>query len=193
MEQADLDHLARWSKIIEFKEESEAKSILLKPKTPDAEDRIRNLASLFAIRYLESAGLDYVYDGEANRIEMYEHPIRNSEGFEFYGHVRSFDDRYYRKAACVRQAGFRTPYHLAEFRQVAQHARRKVKVPITGPYTLAEWSFNEFYQKRLAGQYSDLKRLKSEAKREFVLDIAKRIIRPNLQALVDAGCAVDSD
>jgi 5-methyltetrahydropteroyltriglutamate--homocysteine methyltransferase len=29
--------------------------------------------------------------------------------------------------------------------------------------------------------------LKSEAKREFVLDLAKEVIRPNLRALVDAG------
>jgi 5-methyltetrahydropteroyltriglutamate--homocysteine methyltransferase len=142
---------------------------------------------LFGIRFLESAGLDYVYDGEANRIEMYEHPVRNSEGFEFYGHVRSFDDRYYRKAACVRKVGFRRPYHLDEFVYVNKHVKRKAKVPVTGPYTIAEWSFNEFYQKSLAGKYKDLRQLKHEAKREFVLDVAKEMIRPNLLALVEAG------
>jgi 5-methyltetrahydropteroyltriglutamate--homocysteine methyltransferase len=187
IEQRDLNHLERWSKTIGFEGESEAKSSLLQPKTPEAEDRIRNHASVFAIRFLESAGLDYVYDGEANRIEMYEHPIRNSDGFEFYGHVRSFDDRYYRKAACVRKVGFRKPYHLAEFQNVMRHAKRKVKVPVTGPYTLAEWSFNEFYQQRLAGQHLDLRKLKIEAKREFVLDMARSVVRPNLQVLVEAG------
>lgn len=183
----DLEHLGRWSKIIGFEKESDATSILTQPKTPEGEERVRHLASLFGIRYLESAGLDYVYDGEANRIEMYEHPVRNSEGFEFYGHVRSFDDRYYRKAACVRKVGFRKAYHLDEFLYVKEHAKRKTKVPVTGPYTVAEWSFNEYYQKHLSGKYQDLRELKHEAKREFVLDVATEMLRPNLQALVNAG------
>jgi 5-methyltetrahydropteroyltriglutamate--homocysteine methyltransferase len=187
VEEKDLEHLRRWANAIGFEEESSTEAILAQPKTPETEGQIRDLASVFGIRFLESAGLDYVYDGEANRIEMYEHPVRNSEGFEFYGHVRSFDDRYYRKAACVRKVGFRKPYHLDEFAYVNSHARRKVKVPVTGPYTIAEWSFNEFYQKRLAGSYQNLRELKREAKREFIMDVAKEMIRPNLHALVNAG------
>jgi len=187
LESADLEHLSKWSKISGFEGESETKSILSQTKDAISEQRIRELASLFAIRYLESAGLDYVYDGEANRIEMYEHAIRNSDGFEFYGHVRSFDNKYYRKAACTRKVGFRHPYHLKEFDFVKKHARRKIKVPVTGPYTLAEWSFNEFYQNRLSSQYSDPRKLKLDAKREFALDIAREIILPNLQALTAAG------
>ena len=187
IDQSDLDQLSKWSKVIGFEGEAEVRDILSHPKTPEAEEHIRTLASLFGIRFLESAGLEYIYDGEANRIEMYEHPVRYSEGFEFYGHVRSFDNRYYRKAACVRKLGFREPYHLKEFLYVKQHAKRKIKVPVTGPYTIAEWSFNEYYQRQNAGKYSDLRKLKFEAKREFVLDVAKEIIRPNLQALVEAG------
>ena len=105
----------------------------------------------------------------------------------FYGHVRSFDNRYYRKAACVGKVGFRKPYHLDEFLFIKQEAKRRVKVPITGPYTIAEWSFNEYYQRELAGQYAELRKLKFEAKREFVRDVGKEIIRPNVEALVDAG------
>jgi 5-methyltetrahydropteroyltriglutamate--homocysteine methyltransferase len=183
----EMDDLERWSRIIGFEAELETKSTLSQVKTPEKAEHLRDLASLFGIRFLEAAGLDYVYDGEANRIEMYEHPVRNSEGFEFYGRVRSFDDRYYRKAACVKKVGFRNPYHMKEFAYVRRHARRKIKVPVTGPYTIAEWSFNEFYQKTLREKYTDLRRLKYEAKREFVLDMAREIIRPNLQALVDAG------
>ncbi len=184
---ADLQHLKTWSKILGFEAELETESTLAKPKTPETEKHIRNLSSLFGVRFLESTGLDYVYDGEANRVEMYEHPVRNSNGFEFYGHVRSFDDRYYRKAACVSKVGFRKPYHLDEFMYVRDNAKRSVKVPVTGPYTIAEWSFNEYYQKRLKVKYSDLRKLKSEAKRDFVLDVAKEVIRPNLQSLVKGG------
>ncbi|MGA8856396.1 MAG: hypothetical protein WB643_04430 [Candidatus Bathyarchaeia archaeon] len=187
IDQSDLNQLSKWSKAIGFEGEAQVRDLLSHAKTPEAEERIRALASLFGIRFLESAGLEYIYDGEANRIEMYEHPVRNSEGFEFYGHVRSFDNRYYRKAACVRKLGFREPYHLKEFLFVKKQAKRKVKVPVTGPYTIAEWSFNEYYQRQNAGKYSDLRKLKFEAKREFVLDVAKEIIGPNLQALVNAG------
>lgn len=187
LEQSELDHLKKWSKVSGFEGQSDAESVLLKPKNGETEQRIRNLTSLFAIRFLESAGLDYVYDGEENRIEMYEHPVKQSEGFEFYGHVRSFDDRYYRKAACVRKVGFREPYHLKEFVFAKEHSKRKLKVPITGPYTIAEWSFNEYYQKELGDKYADLRKRKFEAKREFVYDVAKEIIRPNLLALVNAG------
>jgi len=87
----------------------------------------------------------------------------------------------------VSKVGFRKPYHLDEFVYVRDHARRKIKVPVTGPYTIADWSFNEYYQKRLAGKYADLSELKSEAKREFVLDVAKEVIGPNLVSLVNAG------
>ncbi len=186
-EGSELNHLSRWSKISGFESEPDVKSILSTTKTEQTEEQIRKLASLLGIRFLESAGLDYVYDGEANRIEMYEHPVRNSKGFEFYGHVRSFDNRYYRKAACVDKVGFLKPYHLNEFVFVKQQAKRQVKVPITGPYTIAEWSFNEYYQKRLAAKSADLMKLKYDAKRDFVLDTAKEVIRPNLEALVRAG------
>ena len=184
---AGLDHLSKWSKVSRFENESETRTILGEPKTAAKQERLRELASIFAIRYLESAGLDYVYDGEENRIEMYEHPVRNSNGFEFYGHVRSFDSRYYRKAACVSKVGFRQAYHLDEFLLTKRNAKRRVKVPITGPYTIAEWSFNEYYQKQRAADYNDFRKLKHEAKRDFVLDVAKQIIKPNLKALVDAG------
>lgn len=183
----ELNHLSKWSKISGFESESDVRSVLSMTKTEQTEEQIRKLASLLGIRFLESAGLDYVYDGEANRIEMYEHPVRNSKGFEFYGHVRSFDNRYYRKAACVDKVGFLKPYHLNEFIFVKEQAKKKVKVPITGPYTIAEWSFNEYYQKQLAAESTDLMKVKYDAKRDFVLDTAKEIIRPNLEALVDAG------
>jgi len=184
---ADIDHLEKWSRVTGFEAKDETLAILHKPKTAENELRLRQLASLFCIRYLESSGLDFVYDGEANRIEMYEHAIRNADGFTFYGHVRAFDNRYYRKAACVQKVGFRTPYHLDEFSYVAEHAKKAIKIPITGPYTLAEWSFNEFYQKELMRKNAGLKSLKLEAKREFVIDIAREILRPNMQALSGAG------
>ncbi len=150
---------------------------------------LRDWACLYGLRLLEGVGLDYVYDGEQRRIEMYEYPIRRMEGFRFLGHVRSFDNKYYRKAACVEAVGFQEAYHVDEFAYVQEHARRAVKVPITGPYTLADWSFNEHYQRR-RHEIPRLHERKRAAKRDLVLDIAEKVIRPNLRALQDAGAEV---
>jgi len=187
LEQSDFDHLEKWSDISSFEGKHETLEILNHTKTSAKELRLRQLASLFGLRFLESTGLDIVYDGEANRIEMYEHAIKNTNGFQFYGRVRSFDNRYYRKAACVQRVGFRFAYHSDEFEYVLKQAKKQVKVPVTGPYTLAEWSFNEYYLEKLMKKSNDLRAIKEQAKREFLLDIANEMLRPNLESLVRAG------
>jgi 5-methyltetrahydropteroyltriglutamate--homocysteine methyltransferase len=149
---------------------------------------IRDLGALFALRYLEAAGLDRVYDGEARRIEMYEYAIRQLGGFRFLGHVRSFDNKYYLKAAGVGPVELERPYHLEEFDFVRANAKGIPHLPITGPYTLADWSYNEHY---LKGQHGWKGRsARRRAQREFVVEIARKAIRPTLKALLDRGCRV---
>ena len=151
-------------------------------------DAIRDLGALFALRLFESAGLARVYDGEARRIEMYEYPIRQMHGFQFQGHVRSFDSKYYLKAAVTDEIRLERPYHVEEFDFVKRYARAEPKLPITGPYTLADWSYNEYYLGRRPGWKGPAAR--RAAQREFVVDLAKRAIRPTLSALIDRGCRV---
>ncbi len=151
-------------------------------------DQVRDLGALFALRLFEAAGLDRVYDGEARRIEMYEYPIRQMHGFRFQGHVRSFDNKYYLKAAVVDEVRLERPYHVEEFDFVRRHARAEPKLPITGPYTLADWSYNEHYLARQPGWKGRTAR--RAAQREFVVDLARRAIRPTLSALIERGCRV---
>lgn len=151
-------------------------------------DAVRDLGALFALRLFEHAGLDRVYDGEARRIEMYEYPIRQMRGFRFLGHVRSFDNKYYLKAAATGEVELERPYHVEEFDFVKAHATAEPKLPITGPYTLADWSYNEFYLGRQRGWKGRTAR--RAAQREFVVEIARRALRPTLQALVEHGCRV---
>lgn len=151
-------------------------------------EAVRDLGALYALRLFEHAGLDRVYDGEARRIEMYEYPIRQMRGFRFLGHVRSFDNKYYLKAAATGAVALERPYHLEEFEFVRRHARAEPKLPITGPYTLADWSYNEYYLGRQPGWKGRTAR--RAAQREFVVEIARRAIRPTLQALVERGCKV---
>jgi 5-methyltetrahydropteroyltriglutamate--homocysteine methyltransferase len=149
---------------------------------------VRDLGALFALRYFETAGLTRVYDGEARRIEMYEYPIRQMQGFQFLGHVRSFDNKYYRKAANTGEIRLDQPYHVEEFDFVRGHAAGVPKLPVTGPYTLADWSYNEYYLGREKGWKGRAARRR--AQREFVVEIARRAIRPTLAALIEHGCRV---
>jgi 5-methyltetrahydropteroyltriglutamate--homocysteine methyltransferase len=149
---------------------------------------IRDLGALFGLRFFEQAGLDRVYDGEARRVEMYEYPIRQMSGFEFLGHVRSFDNKYYLKAASTGEVRLDHPYHIEEFDFVKAHARGEPKLPITGPYTLADWSYNQYYLARREGWKS--RAVRRDAQREFVVELARKAIRPTLQALIARGCHV---
>jgi 5-methyltetrahydropteroyltriglutamate--homocysteine methyltransferase len=151
-------------------------------------ERVRDLGALFALRFLETAGLERVYDGEARRIEMYEYPIRQMQGFRFEGHVRSFDNKYYLKSAVTDEVRLEHPYHVEEFDFVKAHARATPKLPITGPYTLADWSYNEYYLARQPGWKG--RSARRAAQREFVVDLARRALRPTIKALIEHGCRV---
>lgn len=189
----DLADLNRWAKVLRFTREARrVEQLVSAPPGPRRDLELQDLGSHHHVKFLETAGLDYVFDGEVHRVEMYEHPIRHSEGFTFYGHVRSFDNKYYRKAAATGPVGSKAPYHLEEYEFVASKAKRTVKVPVTGPYTLADWSFNEFYMANAAARrkWRSVRDLHIAAKRDLALDIAKKIVRPNLKALVEAGAPV---
>ncbi|MEM3597024.1 MAG: hypothetical protein QXJ53_02700 [Candidatus Bathyarchaeia archaeon] len=141
----------------------------------------------FAIRFFECAGLDVVFDGEQWRSEMYEHVIRNVEGFEFLGYVRSFDYRYFNKAACIGKPKYAKPFYVEEFIFVKENTDRMVKVPFTGPYTLVDWTFNEYYERKAGGEIKDLKQRKAAARKDFLFDLIKEVIRPEIGRLIEAG------
>jgi 5-methyltetrahydropteroyltriglutamate--homocysteine methyltransferase len=153
-----------------------------------AKREIQRWASLYAIRMLEQTGLDVVYDGEQQRSEMYQYPITHAQGFQFRGLVRSFNNKYYQKAACVAESRLVKPYHVEEFKYAQSHARKSLKVPLTGAYTLADWSYDEYY----AGQVLEIgsaggRARQQEVRREYILAVARNLVRPNVKALLDAG------
>jgi 5-methyltetrahydropteroyltriglutamate--homocysteine methyltransferase len=160
---------------------------LLSGKKPPNRRLLFEWSAKYAIRLLETAGLDIVFNGEQWRSEMYEYVIRNTSGFKFLGYVKSFDFRYFRKAACVGKPRSLRPFYLDEFLFTKKNTEKEIKVPITGPYTLADWTFNEYYEKKLAREIKDLKKRKSQAKRELVFDLIEEVIRPEISRLVDAG------
>jgi 5-methyltetrahydropteroyltriglutamate--homocysteine methyltransferase len=183
----DIAEMKHWAKLLGI-EHAELEKLLGKKELSNEEKlKLKDYASIFALRFFEKAGLDIVYDGEQKRSEMYQHAVDNIAGFEYVGLVRSFDNKYYKKASCKAKPRLKRFYHLDEFIFVKEHAERIPKVPITGAYTIADWSFNEFYLKKSRSKTSDMKRANYDAKRELTLELAKHIIRPNIKALVHEG------
>lgn len=106
-----------------------------------------------------SAGLMNVgVGGEMFRWEMYEHLARHTGNVTFHGKVRSFDNRYYNKGSVTGDLYRKSPAHSVELEKVLQSTKSRIKVPITGPYTMADWSFNDHYGSRLelANAFADI-------------------------------------
>ena len=148
---------------------------------------MKRWSSRYGVRFLESVGLDVVYDGEQQRSEMYQWAVAHADGFEWRGSVRAFDNKYYSKAAVTGPIGLRVPYHNEEFGFVREVAGAKLKVPITGAYTIADWSFDERYLEPSSRSAFPVETAGREARRRFVLDVATDLIRPNLDALIGLG------
>lgn len=159
------------------------------PPDPDERQEVARWSSRYGLRFLESTGLDVVYDGEQRRSEMYQWAVAHANGFEFRGTVRSFDNKYYSKAAVVGPVSLQEPYHKEEFAFLKGLAEADLKIPITGAYTLADWSFDEHYftETTLLTSAAERKARRTAARRRFILDIARNLIRPNLEALISLG------
>lgn len=97
----------------------------------------------------EGAGIDIPSDGEMRRDEMVEYFAQRIGGFKFYGPVRVWGNNFFNKPAVVDRLSYKDPIVLEEFLLLRKISRRPVaKVTITGPYTIADWSYNEYYSSK---------------------------------------------
>ncbi len=138
------------------------------------DDRIREDAFRDAVRAVvkdqEIAGIEILWDGEMRREEMVSYFAERIGGFVIYGEVRVWGNAYYPKPAIVDELVYEKPLVVHEFEFIKNITDREIKVPITGAYTLADWSFNEYYS----------------SKEEAVYAIA-RIINEEMRKLTKAG------
>jgi 5-methyltetrahydropteroyltriglutamate--homocysteine methyltransferase len=184
----DWNELRYWLDFSGIKDYEELEGLLSKSElTEDNRKKLTQWSSILVLRCFEKIGLDIIYDGEQQRTEMYQEPATYIEGFEFLGEVRSFDNKYYRKAACIKKPKLKKEYHLEEFNFIKNQTDKSLKVPITGAYTLMNWSFNEYYLKKWRKAEKNLVRARYQANQELAIDLAKKVIRPNVAALVKAG------
>lgn len=185
----DLDQAKVWGQKLQIDETEELLTLLHKRETfsPEEKKELIRFSSLYGIKLLESAGLDLVWDGEQHRVEMYEFPIKHTKGFAFHGHVRSFDNKYYRRASCEGVPESSIPYHLEEYHNIARYASKAIKIPVTGAYTLADWSYDAYYCRGVQPGDRDVQQKRLEARGDFIRDISRRVVYPNLKALIEAG------
>src|SRR5215211_8124542 len=148
VEESDVEAAREWGIRLGVDPE-ELTEILRKGEdfTNEEKAEIQDYAALYGIRLLENAGLDVVYDGEQRRSEMYDHAVRHAKGFETRGTVRSWDNKYYTKAAVTEKPLVDTVYDREEYEFVRSHTERVVKAPFTGAYTIVDWSYDEYYSK----------------------------------------------
>jgi len=187
LSEEEIAEAVSWGRKLGIENLEELVKLLSEGDSTSRKRALLEWSSKYAIRFFETAGLDIVFDGEQWRSEMYEHVIRKTAGFKFLGYVKSFDYRYFNKAACISKPKYAKSFYLDEFLFAKKNAKREIKVPFTGAYTLVDWTFNEHYEKKSSGEIRDFKRRKFEAKREFLFDLIKEVIRPEISKLVNAG------
>ena len=121
--------------------------------------RLEHQATEHWIRIQEELGIDILVDGEMYRGDMVTYFSEHMQGFAISGLVRSYGNRYYRKPIAVGPVGRADAITVEWWKQVQGLTDRPVKGMLTGPYTMADWSFNEYYPSREA----------------FVLDMARSV------------------
>ncbi|MDP3640703.1 MAG: hypothetical protein Q8R53_05925 [Nanoarchaeota archaeon] len=164
-----------------------------RPLTTEEKSMLTDFNSLFNLRLQEQLGLDFVYDGEARRTEMYHHVVRQVNGFEQTPEmIRSRGPDSWRMGICVAppslKEGSLPELVTREYDFVTRHASRALKVPLDDPYMIAVMSDNRYYSALLKATYAAHPRqLRYEAKQAFTLALAENVIRPQVQALAERG------
>ncbi|ABM80580.1 methionine synthase [Hyperthermus butylicus] len=120
--------------------------------------------------YLE-AGVDIISDGEQSREDMVVYFAERIQGYEIGDWVRVFDNEYFRKPVVTARLEYVAPMAVMDWEYAQSISQgRPVKAIITGPYTMADWSFDLHYGDR----------------RELVLELAK-VLRREIEEFVRRG------
>jgi 5-methyltetrahydropteroyltriglutamate--homocysteine methyltransferase len=130
-------------------------------------------ATEFWIKKQEEIGLDVIVDGEMYRGDMAAYFAETMQGFQTGELVRSYGNRYYRKPVITDEIKWCGPITVDWWRHAQSLTRKPVKGMLTGPYTIMDWSFNEYYVTR----------------RDATIAIAGEL-RKEVEALVSAGAKI---
>ncbi len=157
------------------------------PKMPEAEEAIRKrkrgliseeefhkLVQPAIKKVVEDqleAGVDVISDGEQARDDMVVYFAERLGGYRGGEWVRIFDNVYFRKPVIVERLEYKGPMAVMDWEYAVSVSQgRPVKAILTGPYTMADWSFDLHYGNR----------------REVVLELA-RVLRREVEEFARRG------
>ncbi|MGQ9788618.1 MAG: methionine synthase [Candidatus Hadarchaeaceae archaeon] len=112
----------------------------------------------------EELGIDILVDGEMYRGDMAAYFAENLEGFKTSGLVRSYGNRYYRKPIIAGEIRWKGPITVDRWKFAQSLTKKPLKGMITGPYTMMDWSFNEYYPSRRDASLALARALHEEVK-----------------------------
>ncbi len=176
----------------------------------EGREQIINLNSAFNIRLLEIIGLDQVYDGEAQRKEMYQGVVEHVAGMQELDRQVSFVTKagfpntfvpymYLHPLSIIEQIIEQFPndenndenivqaLHEEEVENIVLDAVHPVKVPITGAYTLGTWSDLGKFPQELMKQGMTHHAARRKVMEELVYSFADNVINPTLKELAQFG------
>jgi len=133
--------------------------------------RLERQATEYWVRLQERLGIDVLVHGEMERGDMVAHFAELlTDSMKMGGLVRAYGNRYYHKPIISGKLRWQEPMTVDMWKFAQGLTDRPMKGMLTGPYTMVEWSFDEYYPSR----------------REAVLDMA-RLLHEEVKALVKAG------
>ena len=144
-------------------------------------DGLERRATEYWVRAQEELGVDVLVDGEQYRGDMVAYFAETMGGFARGGLVRSYGNRYYHKPVIVGEVRWPGPITVAWWRWTQSLTTRPVKGMLTGPYTIMDWSFDDYYPDREAACLA----LAGEVRRELaaLLEAGAKIVQIDEPAL----------
>lgn len=110
--------------------------------------KLEKQATAEVIKLQEEIGLDILVHGEMERGDMATYFAENLDGFSISSPVRAYGNRYYRKPIVEGKISRPRPITVEMFKYAQSLTDKPVKGMLTGPYTMCDWSFNNYYQDR---------------------------------------------
>lgn len=108
--------------------------------------RVEDDVTAEVLREQADAGVDLLTDGQIRWEDGFTYFARGLAGFAINGLQRYFDTNvYYRQPVATAEVAWRGPITVADYQFAASHSTRPVKPVVTGPFTLAVLSKDEFY------------------------------------------------
>jgi len=126
-----------------------ARSEYTQGKLPRQElEKRERQATEYWVGVQEGLGMDILVHGEMERGDMVAYFAELLDSMKIGGLVRSYGNRYYHKPIIVDKLKWQGPMTVEMWRFTQGLSEKPVKGMLTGPYTMVEWSFDEYYPSR---------------------------------------------